>query len=67
MDLYKPMKEGLFYFWPNMVKDGFIFVHDYNNKDFEGIKKAISEAEKVFGRIYKVPISDQGGTVILCK
>ena len=67
MDLYLPMKAGLFYFWPNMVEGGVIFVHDYNNKDFGGIKEAVSEAEKEFGRIYKVPISDQGGTVILCK
>lgn len=67
MDLYHPMKEGLFYFWPHMVEGGVIFVHDYNNKDFAGIKKAVSEAEKEFGRIYRIPISDQGGTLILCK
>ncbi len=67
MDLYRPMKAGLFYFWPNMVEGGVIFVHDYNNKDFSGIKKAVAEAEKEFGRIYKIPISDQGGTLILCK
>lgn len=67
MDLYQPMKEGLFYFWPNMVEGGVIFVHDYNNKDFAGIKKAVAETEKEFGKIYKVPISDQGGTLILCK
>lgn len=67
MDLYKPMKEGLFYFWPNMVEGGFIFAHDYNNADFAGIKKAISELEQEFGRIYKVPISDEGGTIVLCK
>ena len=67
MDLYKPMKEGLFYFWPNMVEGGYIFVHDYNNKDFAGIKQAVSELEQEYGRIYKVPISDQGGTIILCK
>ena len=67
MDLYQPMKAGLFYFWPNMVEGGVIFVHDYNNKDFDGIKKAVSEVEKEFGKIYKVPISDQGGTLVLCK
>ena len=67
MDLYKPMKEGIFYFWPNMVEGGAIFVHDYNNIDFAGIKQAVSEAEKEFGKIYKVPISDQGGTLILIK
>ena len=67
MDLYQPMKAGLFYFWPNMVEGGVIFVHDYNNKDFGGIKEAISELEKAFGRVYKIPISDQGGTMILCK
>lgn len=67
MDLYQPMKTGLFYFWPNMVEGGVIFVHDYNNKEFKGIKRAVSEAEQEFGRIYKIPVSDQGGTLILCK
>ena len=67
MDLYQPMKAGLFYFWPKMVEGGVIFVHDYNNRDFGGIKEAVSEAEKEFGRIYKIPVSDQGGTLILCK
>lgn len=67
MDLYQPMKEGLFYFWPNMVEGGYIFAHDYNNKDFAGIKQAVLELEQEFGRIYKIPISDEGGTIILCK
>ena len=67
MDLYVPIKEGLKFFWPNMVNGGYIFVHDYNNKDFAGIRKAIIEIEKEFGTIKKVPLSDQGGTIILCK
>ena len=67
LDLYHPMKEGLFFFWPNMVEGGVMFVHDYNNKDFGGVKQAVAEAEKEFGRIHRIPISDQGGTIILCK
>ena len=67
MDLYQPMKAGLFYFWPQMVEGGVIFVHDYNNRDFSGVKEAVSEAEKEFDRMYKIPISDQGGTLIICK
>lgn len=64
MDLYLPIKEGIKFFWPNMVEGG---VHDYNNVDFAGIKDAISEIEEEFGRIKKVPLSDQGGTMVLCK
>ncbi len=67
MDLYQPMKAGIFYFWPRMVEGGAIFIHDYNNKDFAGIKEAVREAEKEFGRIHKIPLSDQGGTLILSK
>ena len=67
MDLYQPMKAGLLYFWPKMVEGGVMFIHDYNNIDFGGVKEAVSEVEKEFGRIYKIPISDQGGTMILCK
>ena len=30
-DLYKPIYDGLSYFWPRMVKGGYIFVHDYGS------------------------------------
>lgn len=67
MDLYEPIKAGLLFFWPNMIKGGAIFIHDYNNVGFSGIKDAIEEVEDVLGPIPIVPLCDQGGTVVLRK
>lgn len=67
LDLYKPIYEGIKFFWPNLITGGYMFIHDYNNKDFSGVRKALGEYENEFGKIYKVPLSDQGGTIVLCK
>lgn len=34
-------------------------IHDYNNCEFRGVKKALKEAESILGTtIHRVPISD---------
>ncbi len=56
-DLYKPVLAGLEYFWPRMVENGYIFVHDYFSFSYAGAKKAIEEfATK--NNIGFVPIGD---------
>lgn len=67
MDLYTPILAGIRFFWPNLVGGGYMFIHDYNNTDFSGVRQALNKVEAEFGTIKKVPISDHGGTVILCK
>lgn len=45
-----------------------IFCHDYNNRMYFGVKKAIDRYEKEIGaKLKKVPIADQGGTLIIMK
>lgn len=44
MDLYKPIYEGLNYFWPRLSKGGVIFVHDYDN--WEGVTQAVDQFSK---------------------
>lgn len=44
-----------------------IFVHDYNNKQLFGVKKAIERYEKEVGVLTKVPLGDWGGTLVLVK
>jgi len=39
-DLYEPIKAGLEFFWPRMVKGGIILVHDIT---WSGPKKAVKE------------------------
>lgn len=67
-DLYKPMKEGLRYFYPRLETGGYIVIHDYNNNGrWLGIKKALQECEEEFGHICRVPIPDRAGSVIITK
>jgi O-methyltransferase len=65
-DLYQPILEGLRFFWPRLARGGFIFVHDYNNAEYEGARRAVQEFCKAEG-IGFVPISDAFGTASLAK
>lgn len=65
-DLYKPIYEGLDYFYPRLSMGGYIFVHDYNNSGYKGAKKAVWDYCNVRNISY-VPISDPWGSVIITK
>lgn len=65
-DLYKPIKDGLEYFYPRLEKGGYIFVHDYNNDLYPGSKLAVREfCQK--NNIPYFPITDSWGTVAISK
>lgn len=56
------------YLYPLVVRDGYIFLHDYNNRFLGGVKNAVRRYESETGkRLKKVPICDEGGTLILVK
>lgn len=67
MDLYQPMLGGLNFFYDRIVEGGCILLHDFFNKSWPGVKKAVHdfEAER---NIYvkKVPIGD-GCSIVLIK
>lgn len=42
-DLYKPILEGLNFFYPRLNMGGYIFVHDLGYKDLLGVRKAVVE------------------------
>lgn len=65
-DLYKPIYDGLQYFYPRLSKGGYIFVHDYNNSYYKGAKQAVMEYCNEMG-INFVPISDAWGSVVIAK
>lgn len=68
VDLFKPMFEGLKYFYERLTPGGYIFIHDYNHKAFGGIKEAVKKFENIIGkRINKVPICDHAGSLIITK
>ncbi len=65
-DLYKPIKDGLIYFYPRLEKGGFIFIHDYNNDLYRGAKQAVREFAEEYGVSY-TPLPDTWGTVAITK
>ncbi|MBS1510152.1 MAG: methyltransferase [Bacteroidetes bacterium] len=65
-DLYKPVYEGLLFFYPKLVPGGYIFIHDFNNKFYKGAKEAVTNFCNEQGISY-VPIADNWGTAIITK
>lgn len=65
-DLYEPIYQGLIYFYPRMVKGGYIFVHDVNNESYKGAAKAVDEFSSQQG-ISFLPIPDSCGSVVFIK
>jgi len=66
VDLYKPTLAGLNYFYPRLSRGGNIFVHDYNNLRFKGVRSAVEEFCDATGAPI-VQIPDFSGTVIVSK
>ena len=66
VDLYQPTIEGLKYFYPRLSKGGYIFIHDFHSRYFPGCGIAVREFIKANNVAY-VPLSDQGGSVIIVK
>lgn len=67
VDFEKSIYECIKWFYPRMVEGGVIFIHDYNNKQLFGVKKAVEQFEKENGNMNKIPIGDWGGTLIILK
>lgn len=67
MDLFKPMLTALEYFWPKMQVGGAIFMHDFNHSKIHGIRDVVQEFEKRHGFIPKMPLPDEGGSIVLLK
>jgi O-methyltransferase len=66
VDLYKPTLAGLNYFYPRLAKGGCIFVHDFNNRRYKGVRSAVEEFTDAAG-VPLVQLPDFAGTAILPK
>jgi O-methyltransferase len=62
-DLYRPMLEGLKYFYPRLVKGGYIFVHDFFTCTFTGTEKAVMEYKNESG-MEIAPMGDDCSIII---
>lgn len=68
VDFEKSVLESLRYFYPRLNCGGAIFLHDYNNRFLGGVKIAVYNYEsEVGGHLKKVPIADEGGTLVIIK
>lgn len=65
-DLYEPILAGLNFFYPKLVRGGYIFVHDFNNENYGGARRAVEQFCSEQG-IGFVPIPDSGGSVVIAK
>ncbi len=65
-DLYDPIYNGLQYFYPRLVKGGYIFVHDFNNDAYLGAKQAVIKFCSE-NNISFVPLPDSCGSAIITK
>ncbi len=65
-DLFEPIYNGLNYFYPRLVKGGYIFVHDYNNDGYKGAKEAVKKFCDE-NSISFFPLPDSCGTAVIIK
>lgn len=66
VDLYKPIVAGLHYFYPRLSPGGCLFVHDYNNRRYKGVKVAVDAFVEETGAAL-VQLPDYAGTAILAR
>lgn len=65
VDLFKPTKAGLEFFYPRLSPGGVILVHDYNNK-WEGVMKAVDDfCKSIPESMFVLP--DRDGTVMIIR
>jgi O-methyltransferase len=65
-DLYQPIYEGLYWFYPRLSHGGFIVVDDYNWNDYPGARKAVGDFSKEAGICF-IPIPNTTGSVVFGK
>jgi O-methyltransferase len=65
-DLYNPICEGLRYFYSRLSPGGYIFVHDYNNLNYPGAKRALRQF-CLENNVPYFPLSDASGSAIIAR
>lgn len=65
-DLFKPVYDGLRFFYPKLAQGGYIFVHDYNNDEYKGANAAVIGYCREMNVAF-FPLPDACGTAVICK
>lgn len=66
VDLYEPTLAGLEWFYERLNPGGYIFVHDYNNQRYLGVRSAVDQFVRS-SRACCVPLPDFAGSVVIAK
>lgn len=66
-DFYQVTLDGLRFFYPKMVNGGYIMIHDYNDDELFGVKKALRDFKQLEPALKYIPITDSFGSVIIIK
>ena len=58
-DLYRPILDGMRYFYPRLQEGGIIMIHDYSSPFFTGVMEAVKDYEEEIGKVLpKTPVGD---------
>ena len=66
VDLHDPTLSGLRYFYPRLSPGGYIFVHDYNNLRYMGVRRAV-DAFLAESDATALPLPDFAGSIVIGK
>jgi len=66
VDLFEPTLAGLEYFYPRLSRGGFIFVHDYNNRRYAGVRHAV-DSFLANTHAAALPLPDFAGSLVVLK
>lgn len=66
MDLYKPIYEGIVFFYPKLVSGGTLLIHDYFSEAYPNVRQAVEDYEKGYGiKLITTPIGDDMSIAII--
>ncbi len=66
MDLYKPIYEGIKFFYPKLVSGGTLLIHDYFSDAYPNVRQAVEDYEKnYFVKLITTPIGDDMSIAII--
>lgn len=66
VDLFEPTLAGLNWFYDRLSPGGYIFVHDYNNRRYLGVKSAVDQFVEARGACC-IPLADFAGSIIITR
>ena len=66
VDLHDPILAGLEWFYDRLSHGGYIFVHDYNNRRYQGVRAAVDQFVRS-RQACCVPLPDFAGSVVITR